>query len=88
MLTWFAFNCGRFTKSEYLNFFLFLNFLWSAFAEKNSAEMWEEWVDGADLREGVQWHLPAVLPVLPQVSSQSKALATVGLICFWVTALG
>lgn len=34
-------------------------------------------MDGADLGEGVQRHLPAVLPLSPQVSPQSEALAAV-----------
>lgn len=50
-------------------------FLWflfySASTEENLAEMWEEWLDGANFWEGLQWNLSALLPLLSQVKSLS-----------------
>lgn len=50
-------------------------FLWflfySASTEENPAEMWEEWLDGANFWEGLQWNLSALLPLLSQVKSLS-----------------
>lgn len=50
-------------------------FLWflfhSASTEENPAEMWKEWLDGANFWEGLQWNLSALLPLLSQVKSLS-----------------
>lgn len=36
----------------------------SASTEENPAEMWEEWLAGADFWKGLQWNLSALLPLL------------------------
>lgn len=50
-------------------------FLWFLFhstsIEENSAEVWEEWLDGANFWEGFQWNLSTLLPLLSQVKSLS-----------------